>query len=50
MESKKEREEILQAELDKEAEMRKEKEDVIVDVLLDESGNLVVDEKANMAT
>ena len=42
--SEMERDEVLQAELDKEAEMRNEAEDVIVDVLLDESGNLVDEE------
>ena len=50
LESEKEREETLQAELDKEAEMRKEEEDMIVDVLLDKSGNLVVDEDGKYVT
>ena len=44
LEREKEREEALQAELDEEAERRKEDKDVIVDVLVDENGNLVVDE------
>ena len=49
-EREKERQELLQAEMAQEAERRKENEEIIVDVLVDENGNFVVDENGEYVT
>ena len=49
-EREKEKQELLQAEMAQEAERRKENEDIIVDVLVDENGNFVLDENGEFVT
>ena len=50
LEREREIEEALQAELEEEAERRKKDEDVIVDVMIDDYGNLMVDEDGEYVT
>ena len=49
-EREREKQELLQAEMAEEAERRKENEEIIVDVLVDENGNFVVDESGEYVT